>query len=110
MVDLRGQRLDQWCRDPHRRQAAQADESELQCQRAEFIAAGGIILLDQPETGKADEIRMGLGRRHASFACEVAQHHRLAGFGKCAQQRAANLDGLNPPALLGHDDACRPAM
>ena len=95
---------------------AQADKAQFERERADLIAPGDIVPLDEAKARKADQIRVGLGRRHSCFAGKIAQHHRLADAGQRLQQPAADFDRLDAAAFHAVDaralppEICRPAM
>ena len=66
----------------------------------EIVAARDRVLRYQSGTYEADQVAMGLGRRHAGLPGEIAQHHRRAVIGQHPQQGYANLDGLYPLAAV----------
>jgi hypothetical protein len=86
-------------RNVHRVGLLQADEPQLQGQRAEQIVAAGAVLLDQAQPPEAHHVGMGLGGRHVGFARQVFQRHRPAVVHQRAQQLATHFDALD--AALG---------
>jgi hypothetical protein len=102
MVDLACECRDGRGGDSDCRQASQADDTEFERQRAEFVTPGRWILLDQSDAREAHEIGMRLGGRHAGLARQIAQHHRLAAARQSVQQFAADFDRLNTATVLAH--------
>ena len=79
----------------------QADEAELQRQRAEPVAAGGLVLRDEAQLAVAHQVRMRLRGRHAGFARQVLQRHGTAVVGERDEQLPAHLDALDAALPVG---------
>ncbi|OIQ80806.1 hypothetical protein GALL_374280 [mine drainage metagenome] len=78
----------------HRVVLLQADQAELQRQRPESVAAGG-VLLDQPELAEAHQIGMRLARGHVGFVRQVLERQRTPDMRQRQQQPAADFDALD---------------
>ncbi|MNS92963.1 hypothetical protein D3C72_1271130 [compost metagenome] len=99
VADLLRQLADQRRGDVHRVGLLQADQPQLQGQRAEQIVAADAVLLDEAQPAEAHHVRVGLGGRHVRFAGKVFERHRAAVVHQRAQQLPADLDALD--AALG---------
>ena len=99
VADLVRQVAQQRRRKPNRVELLQADQTQLQGQRPEPVAAAAFVLRDQAELAEAHEVRVGLGRRHAGVAREVFQGHRPARVRERQQQLPADLHALDAALL-----------
>ena len=72
----------------------QADQAQLQGQGAQAVVAGGGVLLDQAQLAKADQVGVGLGRRHAGRPGQVFEGHGPPGVYQRLEQLAAHLHAL----------------
>ena len=91
LIDVCRQTSDHRDGNAHRVEQMQADQAELQRERAQLVAASQRVLLDQPKAAETDQIGMSLRRGHAGLLCQVAQTEWSACFDQCGQQPAADL-------------------
>ncbi|MNS70393.1 hypothetical protein D3C72_1037360 [compost metagenome] len=92
--------LCKWGGFPHRIEHSERHQTQLHGSGPEPVVARGCFLRDQPQLGKADQVRVRLARRHVCRFCQLSQRHGTTLSAQCKQQLTAGFDRLDAAPLL----------